>query len=169
MRFGISGAEKTSEGAQEFYEHEVSIIRQRVPDAAEKGDLALWMLKGLGIVPRNEKKQNHPAVQILVEMVRRRKKGEGLLGSELELAIGKTQTYYWLGKMKKCGLVSKGKQRLIEDGTMRHLNGYYLSAPTLRQSLDMVRGRIDESLSEMSLISERLHNIVSAEEMPDIK
>lgn len=123
MRFGIiqEGPTSGQEVERELVDFglNVSVIKQDAPEAADQKALAKWLLKSLGVV--NGAADDHPSVQLLLELARKRKDGKGLSGLEAVdfLKVGKTQTYYWLNRMREAGLVSSGKRKMIEQGAMR--------------------------------------------------
>ena len=171
MRFGIVNHEEEVALAREkkadFEELSVGVVRKRPPAATEKEELAVWILESLGIV--NGVKPEHPAVTILLELVRRRKAGSGITGSELTALtnIGKTQTYYWLNRMKEAGVVRQGKKKLIEHGAVRVLSGFYLAGPNLSYTIADIKKRAEESFDGMIDVSERLQDVLTAMEVAE--
>ena len=167
MRFGITNHEEEIALAraqeQEFEEIKLGVWRRERPDAAQKEHLALWMLEGLGIV--EAKNPNHPAVTIFLELLKRRQLGEGISGPELVglVDVGKTQTYYWLNKMKQARLVGQGKKKVIERGAKRELKGFYLNGPDLSYTLGEMKKHVADSFDDMISVSERLHQVVHHE------
>ena len=134
--------------------------------------LAVWMLRSLGIIENED--ASHPAVTIFLELMKRRRMGEGLSGAELVnlVDIGKTQTYYWLNKMKQSRLVSQGKKKVIERGAKRELKGFYLSGPDLSYTLGEMKKHVGNSFDDMIAVSERLQQVVHQENgvlKPDVE
>lgn len=160
MRFGILNREEEIALARgkvpEFTELRVGVVRRVPPETAELEGLAIWVLGSLGIV--NGAGPDHPAVTILLELVRKRKEGKGITGSELTIItkIGKTQTYYWLNRMKDAGLVGQGKKKLIEHGAIRIMSGFYLKGPNLSYTIADIKKLVDESFDDIIGVSEKL-------------
>jgi len=174
MRFGILNQEEelrlARSEAPEFEEIKLGIWRKERPDASEKSKLALWMLQSLGIVETGD--EAHPAVTIFLELMKRRHAGEGVSGAELVdlVNVGKTQTYYWLNKMKQAKILSQGKKTVIERGAKRELKGFYLSGPDLGYTLGEIKKHVNDSLDDMISVSERLQQVIRHENSvaPDI-
>ena len=171
MRFGILNQKEevalAKKAKPEFDELHLGIVRKKSPEVSDGGGLARWILQSLGIV--NDGESAHPAVDILLELVKKRKGGQGATGAELTALtnIGKTQTYYWLNKMKGAGIVCQGKKKLIEHGAIRTLSGFYLTGPNLSYTLADVKKRVGESFDEMIGVSERLQEVLTAMESVD--
>ena len=88
MRFGIPDHEEKFKAAQDALDNGdakrlvVGVRRKDVPSAAEKEHLGLWILQSLGILTENDHAE-HPAITILLELVKRRNMGEGVSGREM--------------------------------------------------------------------------------------
>ena len=176
MRFGIVNHEEevalekeNEEKAQKFSGLRVGIVKKHPPTAAEREKLAIWILESLGIV--NGVEDDHPAVIMLIELINRRKKGLGISGSEITslTKIGKTQTYYWLNKMKEAGIVDQGKKKMIEHGAIRTLSGFYLTGPNMSYTIADIKKRVEESFDGMIGVSERLQDVLTAAAKVDLE
>jgi len=169
MRFGILNHEEEVElarqEASEFEGLRVGVIRKLPPETRETEALAIWVLESLDIV--NGVGPEHPAVTILLELIKKRKAGEGITGSELTnlTKIGKTQTYYWLKRMKEAGLVNQGKKKLIEHGAVRVMSGFYLSGPNLSYTIANIKKQVEESFDSIIGVSENLQDALKTLEM----
>ncbi|MFC1454830.1 hypothetical protein ACFLQI_01940 [Candidatus Undinarchaeota archaeon] len=173
MKFGIPEHEAKIREAQEALKALASekkkicvgINRKETPPAGEKEKLALWVLQSLGILGENDSKK-HPAVVMFVEIIKKRKKGSGISGQEIlsMVDVGKTQTYYWLKKMKDACLIDQGKKKVIEQGAKRTLKGFYLCQPTLGFTLAEMKKEVVSSIEDIGSVCDRLHDIISLEE-----
>lgn len=166
MRFGIiQETPKAEERKTERvgFDLNVSVVKHEVPEAAEQEELARWLLKSLGVV--NGGDGSHPAVRLLLELARRRKEGAGISGVDAVdfLDVGKTQTYYWLNQLRASGLVSSGKSKLIEQGAIRYLKGYYLSGSDLNFTVEHIKKNVNIQLQEIKSVANRLHKALKEE------
>ncbi len=167
MRFGIiqesPKVEETKKDERVGFDLNVSVVKHAVPDAAEQTELGKWLLKSFGVV--SEPEEDHPALLLLLELARKRREGSGLSGVEAVdfLKVGKTQTYYWLNQLRAAGLVSSGKQKLIEQGAIRNMKGFYLSGSDLNFTVEHIKKNVNIQLQEIQSVANRLHKTLIEE------
>ncbi len=145
----------------------ITLRKQRIPEQGEKRYLAGWILRSLGINP----KEQGSVVRMLLEIAEKRKEKKGVSGKKLlELSgIGKTQTYHWLKRLEEIGLLCKGKKKLIEHGGEYTLKGYYLSGKDLKDSLKNTEKKVSEIIVACEKVAGRLEGVIEREEIPETK